>query len=246
MQNKFISTTRKSQILKKKTFDILFNFVLQKKYYFDWTKKVEDDKSYNCMVIRPLLSVSRYDIKKLCSFWKLPIYPDQTNQQFEYNRNRIRKQLLPTLRFFFNSKIDKILFQFLEIATEEQIYLDFIATRIRENIQEKNNKTIELETSIFLFLPIAVQRKIIRQFLEILIKKKVKYCHIEKTLELISQKKIKMKKSKELVYPKLTKELGFREKKQNEFKSLFLPGIGVLFFYYDRLIFFPLFHENII
>ena len=234
MQNKFISKTKKRHILKKKTFNIL---------YFDWfliIKKLDDYKPSHLSVIRPLLSLSRYDIKKLCFFWKLPIYPDQTNQQFEYNRNRIRKQLLPTLRFYFNSKIDKILFQFLEIANEEQIYLDFIATRIRENIQKKKNKRIELETSIFLFLPIPLQRKIIRQFLEILIKKKVKYYHIEKTLELISQKKSKKRKYKKFVNRKSIKEFGFTEKKQKEFKSLFLPGIGILFFYYNRLIFFPL------
>jgi len=55
----------------------------------------------NFLVVRPLFALTRFDIKKLCNLWKLPLYPDHSNQSLYFCRNRIRNQILPSLRLFF-------------------------------------------------------------------------------------------------------------------------------------------------
>ena len=101
-------------------------------------------------LIRPLLFVNRFDLRKLCTFWQLPIYPDKTNENLSYYRNRIRKQLLPLLRFFFNPQIDKIFLQFSELANSEEIYFHFVGTRLKQEFQIKKDKIgLNLQTFPF-------------------------------------------------------------------------------------------------
>ena len=154
-------------------------------------------------LVRPLLSLTRFDLKKVCNSWKIPLLPDQSNQKLKYQRNRIRKQILPTLRFFFNPQIDTTLFQFIEIINSEQEYMDFITARIIKQVQHKNQNLIKLEKSLFAVLPIALKRKVIKQFLEKILKKNTKFFNIERFLQkisisssLINHKNIKKKQKK--------------------------------------------------
>ena len=73
-------------------------------------------------VNRPLLNVHRFEVRQFVRFWKLPIYSDQSNQKTNYLRNKIRKQLMPTLRIFFNPQIDSVLLNFVEIRKNEHLY----------------------------------------------------------------------------------------------------------------------------
>lgn len=81
-------------------------------------------------LIRPLLSISRNDVKKLCRFWGLPIYPDVTNQTVAFSRNRIRKQLLPALRVALNPQVDSVLSQSAEIMFAERLQQDLLALKV--------------------------------------------------------------------------------------------------------------------
>jgi hypothetical protein len=88
-------------------------------------------------LLRPLLETTRFDLKKLCQIWNLPVYPDVTNQNLTSTRNRIRLQLLPILRFFFNPQIDTILTQFAQINLQEQDYLNYLTTRLIKDLFSK-------------------------------------------------------------------------------------------------------------
>jgi tRNA(Ile)-lysidine synthetase-like protein len=122
------------------------NFVISKNILVSLNKV----NRKNIFLIRPLLFVNRFDLRKLCTFWQLPIYPDKTNENLSYYRNRIRKQLLPLLRFFFNPQIDKIFLQFSELANSEEIYFNFVATRLKQEFQIKKEKIfLNLQTSPF-------------------------------------------------------------------------------------------------
>ena len=150
--------------------------------YFEVTDK-------QCFIVRPILFISRFDLKKICAFWELPLYPDQTNEKLIYFRNRIRKQLLPLLRFFFNPQIDKLFLQFAEIATAEQGYLDVLSSRLQEEFQIKKTNASELNVSVFIFIPIAIQRRLLKQFLDQYLIKKVKFFHIENLLNVLAKRK---------------------------------------------------------
>ena len=83
------------------------------------------------------MEITRFDIKKLCQIWNLPIYPDVTNQNLSSTRNRIRLQLLPIFRFFFNPQIDTIFTQFAQINLQEQDYLDYLTSRLIKDLLSK-------------------------------------------------------------------------------------------------------------
>lgn len=65
-------------------------------------------------IVRPLLNSLRSTITMGCISTDLPIYPDLSNLTMKYSRNRIRTQIVPTIKFFFNPKIEKTLFKFSE------------------------------------------------------------------------------------------------------------------------------------
>ena len=80
----------------------------------------------NSKVSRPLLKMHRFEIRQFVRFWKLPIYSDQSNKKTNFSRNKVRKQLMPTLRIFFNPQIDTVLLNFAEIRKCEQLYFQNI------------------------------------------------------------------------------------------------------------------------
>ena len=167
------------------------------------------------LLVRPFLSLTRFDLKKICNSWKIPLFPDQSNQKLKYQRNRIRKQILPALRFFFNPQIDTTLYQFIEILKGEQEYMDFLTTRLVNEIQYKKQTTVELETSFINVLPLPIRRKVIKQFLEKILKKNYKFFDVEKFLQQIFMSKTMIKQEDALLSKK-------DQKKRNEKKITFL------------------------
>ena len=90
----------------------------------------------NSSTIRPLLSLNRFDISKLCFFWQLPVYPDKSNQKLNFLRNRVRKQLIPLIKFFFNVRIEHVLLQFAEIFSAEDSYMSQISTKFFKKLNK--------------------------------------------------------------------------------------------------------------
>ena len=70
----------------------------------------------NYTIVRPLINCSRRTITMACVLSKLPVYPDLTNAKVRYSRNRLRKQIIPSLQFFFNPQVEKALFKFSEFS----------------------------------------------------------------------------------------------------------------------------------
>lgn len=73
-----------------------------------------------CMVVRPLLDLSRGSITAICKHVKIPVYPDRSNQSLHYSRNRLRKQIIPGIQLFFNPQAEDALFKFAELVLQEQ------------------------------------------------------------------------------------------------------------------------------
>ena len=109
----------------------------------------------NCTTIRPLLSLSRFETGKFCAFWQLPLYPDRSNQKVNFLRNRVRKQLLPTLKLFFNSRIETLLLQFAEIVEVENLYMNQITNKLLKRFFQANTQPHFFETET-LFSPISL------------------------------------------------------------------------------------------
>ena len=74
----------------------------------------------DCMIVRPLLDLSRGLITAICKYGRFPVYPDRSNQSLHYSRNRIRKQILPSIQLFFNPQAEDALFKFTELVLQDQ------------------------------------------------------------------------------------------------------------------------------
>ena len=97
-------------------------------------------------IIRPLLGLSRGDSTRLCTNWKLPLYPDVTNEKLQFLRNRLRKQLFPLLRCLFNPRFDKSLFQCSELIVREQLLTETILVELVKSRHNDNyNRLSEID-----------------------------------------------------------------------------------------------------
>lgn len=74
-------------------------------------------------IIRPLLDLKRESITTICQNFKIPVYPDKSNRSIQYSRNRIRKQILPSMKCFLNPQVENSLFKVAELLNREQDFL---------------------------------------------------------------------------------------------------------------------------
>lgn len=90
-------------------------------------------------IIRPLLDLKRENITTVCKTFNLPVYPDKSNRSVQYSRNRIRKQIIPSIKRFLNPQVENSLFKTAELFNQEQnfLYSLLINTEINSNCSEQ-------------------------------------------------------------------------------------------------------------
>ena len=134
-------------------------------------------------LIRPLLEFSRMELREYCDHEKLPIWPDPSNFSLEIKRNKIRHQLLPYLRKSFQPGIDRSLARWAEILQGEDAFLEDLCESIRKQSEYSGNsgviKTRKLDISSIRGLHIAIQRRVIKQFVESFSNKSLGFDHVE-------------------------------------------------------------------
>lgn len=134
--------------------------------------------SYNYKIKRPFIDISRFYFLKFCEFWNLPIYIDSTNCSSNFRRNRLRLQLIPYLKNFFNINLLSIVNQTQEIISLEN---DYFKLMVKKLFFAKNIK------NSFRYFPKIIQYRLIHNFYY-LIKKNISFIEIFKIL-----KKFKLK-----------------------------------------------------
>lgn len=158
--------------LQRKNYLVKYWFVTQKennKNRYNFFYSTQNNHCWSTsfiLIVRPLLSINRFQITILSSRWGLPLQPDQSNQNAHFSRNRIRKQILPALRLFFNPQIDYAIYQFIEIISVEEQYLSFLTNRLLNVIMANNQKWLILNTYLIARLPLLLTRRVVKLFLE--------------------------------------------------------------------------------
>ena len=132
-------------------------------------------------IVRPLLNLKRQETAQFCQAFKLPIWEDSTNHDRHYQRNRIRLELLPYLQEHFNPQVSLQLAQTAELIQTDVQYLEQEATAQRSQLQVNG----KLHRPGLKKLHLALQRRVIRQFLRDYLPQPPSYDHIEKTVALI-------------------------------------------------------------
>jgi len=124
----------------------------------------------SCPVVRPLLETPRAEIERYLQLLHQPWRDDHTNADTKLTRNRIRHELLPLLERDYNPNIRHVLSETAEIAlSEEEYWRDHTSTLAsRWHQKERCMRLLEYNGSAegFLSSGIAVQRRILKQFLE--------------------------------------------------------------------------------
>jgi len=117
---------------------------------------------YNLQIYRPLLNISRDDIKWFCQHFCLPIWSDITNYYYNIKRNRIRYELIPYLKNYFYRHIETNINYFLKISNIENEYIKQNVIKIYLWIRHKKN--IAINHQILKKQHLAIQQRIIYLF----------------------------------------------------------------------------------
>jgi tRNA(Ile)-lysidine synthase len=132
-------------------------------------------------LVRPLLEMTRTETAQFCQISHLKVWEDSTNQDLHYARNRIRQELIPYLQTHFNPQVEQALAQTSELLTADVDYLEQIAAELRQEACSQSG----LNRSILQSVPLALQRRVIRQFLQKILPTAPSFDHVEKLVGLI-------------------------------------------------------------
>jgi len=137
-------------------------------------------------LVRPLLEFTRAETAEFCRTWRLPVWEDVTNQNWTHARNRIRQELLPYLQTHFNPQVEMTLAQTAELLRAEVSYLEEQATSLLQAVQAESGAASKLNRSVLQSVPLALQRRVVRQFLQAHLGIAPSFEHIEKVVALIT------------------------------------------------------------
>lgn len=114
-------------------------------------------------LVRPLLGVSRAEVKEYLETLEQPWREDESNLDPRFRRNRVRHELLPLLEREYNPNIRQTLSETAEINRAEE---EEWARRSGELLRSMRASDGELRVGGFAELSLAMQRRVVKLFLE--------------------------------------------------------------------------------
>ena len=147
----------------------------------DWRRRLTSDIS----LIRPLLEVNRSATGEFCQEYNLPVWEDAYNSDRKYARVRLRNEIIPQLVADFNPQVESHLARTAELLRADVEYLEFLAEDLYLQTIVGEGKDAKLDRLVLQSLPLALQRRIIRRFLTIVLSNMPTYNQIEAAILLI-------------------------------------------------------------
>lgn len=149
-------------------------------------------------IIHPFLLFSRDEIEEYLVSLNQPWRDDLSNQENDYNRNKIRNQILPTIEKDFNANFKEKLIDYAELFSEaDQYFKTQMQKSYKKALVFSEDHEIVFSFEDFVTLSPIIQFYIIKQAWELLSKndKDFYYYHfkeIKKVLELDGGKEINL------------------------------------------------------
>lgn len=139
------------------------------------------------ILVRPLLEITRQETGEFCQQRGLQIWEDSTNTDVSYARNRIRHQLIPELANKFNPKVEQALAQTAELLRADVEYLEQQADELYALVMAAApcNNSRGVNRHLLKSAPLALQRRVMRRFLEEVLRTGTNFEQIEKLTRLI-------------------------------------------------------------
>ncbi len=120
-------------------------------------------------VARPLLSTPRATTRAYCDQIGLTLVEDPSNQSRMYTRNRVRLDLLPVLEAF-NPAIRSVLARTADLAGEDVAVLDALVDTLHAKLaRAPQPDVVEYDLPLWRAQPRALQRRLLRRGLEVLV-----------------------------------------------------------------------------
>ncbi len=137
-------------------------------------------------LVRPLLNVTRSETGEFCQSLALPVWEDSTNQDWRYARNRIRQQLIPDLQAHFNPQVETALAQTAELLRADVAYLEQQTDLLWAAAIDSTDSSWKIRRSVLQSAPLALQRRVVRRWLQQILPTAPSVEQIEKLVGLIA------------------------------------------------------------
>ncbi|RCX21027.1 tRNA(Ile)-lysidine synthase [Anaerobacterium chartisolvens] len=115
-------------------------------------------------IIRPLMDIGRVQIEEYCTANLLNPRTDSTNLKAIYTRNKIRKELIPSIDELFNTDITSGIVKMASLIKDDNNYIEQMALSLyNQCVIKKDLHGVELKISKTMQQHTAVRRRIIRR-----------------------------------------------------------------------------------
>ncbi|WP_051635202.1 tRNA lysidine(34) synthetase TilS [Selenomonas sp. ND2010] len=115
-------------------------------------------------ILRPLLGVTKQEIRQWCAKMHLSPREDSTNQQLDCTRNLLRLRTIPNLQREYNPELSKALCQLAEVAAAENDYIKAQVDAVWKSPMVEWQNGVTLLVKHFAQLPLALQRGAVRKY----------------------------------------------------------------------------------
>lgn len=134
-------------------------------------------------LVRPLLGIDRSATGTFCQEYQLPVWEDAYNHALKYARVRLRTEIIPKLAAEFNPQVESHLARTAELLRADVEYLELLARDVY--LQAIELSETKLDRFALQSVHLAIQRRVIRQFLTQALDKMPTFSQIEATVALL-------------------------------------------------------------
>jgi tRNA(Ile)-lysidine synthase len=136
-------------------------------------------------VVRPLIEVGRADLRRYLESRGQTWVEDETNDDLENPRNRIRHRVLPEMDLAGNASSTPAIARAAAIVREDGQWLDELAARKFEVLVVKRNTGLEIDAVGLMAEPLPLRRRIVLEALRLAApNREIGFEHVESALEV--------------------------------------------------------------
>lgn len=114
-------------------------------------------------ILRPLLKIRSTELQWFCRYHSLPLWFDLSNVYNLYQRNRMRNELIPYLKQFFQRDIEKSILEFTTSSKLDHDYIRQTTFKLYYKIHHKN--CVAFNYTILCKQHVALQLRVLHLFI---------------------------------------------------------------------------------
>ncbi len=142
-------------------------------------------------LVRPLLGVGRAEVEAFLGERGIRWREDASNQDFRFARNRVRRQVLPTLARDFNPALEEALARTAALAGEDEAYWEREAARHAAEALVSRPPAVLIQAGSLAAMARPVARRVVRRAIEEVRGdlRRVEFEHVERIAALAEEKR---------------------------------------------------------